>query len=65
MGQWTEDKKEELVRMVEDEKFRYERLGSDGTYRGHVNWAALARRYGFSGSAPVQKQYRAITGKEA
>ena len=63
-GKWTETNKKELVQMVEDETFRNEALGADGTHNDHVNWAALARRYGFSGPAPVHRQYQAITGKD-
>lgn len=63
-GKWTDANKEELVKMVEDASFRTEILGSDGTHNGFPNWSALARRYGFSGVAPVYRQYQAITNKD-
>jgi hypothetical protein len=63
-GKWTDASKEELVKMVEDASFRTEILGNDGTHNGHPNWSALARRYGFSGVAPVHRQYQAITNKD-
>jgi len=63
-GKWSEASKEELVKMVEDESFRTEILGSDGTRNGFPNWSALARRYGFSGVAPIHRQYQAITNKD-
>ena len=63
-GKWTEEHKAELVRLVEDEAFRTETLGADGTHNGNVNWSALARRYGFSGINPIHRQYQATTGKD-
>jgi hypothetical protein len=63
-GKWSEANKEELVKMVEDASFRTEILGSDGTRNGFPNWSALARRYGFSGVAPIHRQYQAITNKD-
>jgi hypothetical protein len=63
-GKWTDATKEELVKMVEDDDFRTEMLGADATHNGHPNWSALARRYGFSGVAPVHRQYQAITNKD-
>ena len=63
-GKWTDAHKEELVKMVEDATFRTEILGSDGTHNGFPNWSALARRYGFSGVAPIHRQYQASTGKD-
>lgn len=63
-GKWTEANKEELKRIVDDEAFRTETLGADGTHNGNVNWAALARRYGFSGPAPIHRQYKAMTGRD-
>jgi hypothetical protein len=63
-GKWTDENKAELVKMVEDATFRTEILGSDGTHNGFPNWSALARRYGFSGVAPVHRQYQAITNKD-
>lgn len=63
-GKWDDDSKAELVRLVDDEDFREEVLGKEGTRQGHVNWAALARRYGFSGNQPIHRQYKLMTGKE-
>jgi len=63
-ARWSDANKAEMVRLVEDADFREETLGKEGTRLGHVNWAALARRYGFSGTAPIHRQYQVITKKE-
>ena len=63
-GQWTEANKAEMVRLVEDVTFREDTLDKDATHQGHVNWAALARRYGFSGTGPIHRMYTAMTGKD-
>jgi hypothetical protein len=61
---WTEDAKKELVELVENDDLRREKLGERANHNGHINWASLARRYGFSGAGPVYRQYESITGKK-
>lgn len=60
----NDEQKQELVRLVEDEAYRSEVLGKEGTHQGHVNWTGLARRYGFATPAPIHRQYQNITGKD-
>lgn len=62
-GKWTEENKEEMVRLVENDSLRAERLGEEGTRNGIVNWSALAARYGFSTSDPIRRMYHQLTGK--
>lgn len=62
---WSEESKEEMVKLVDDASLREEVLGKDGTRNGIVNWALLANRYGYSTSDPLRKLYRQLTGKEA
>jgi hypothetical protein len=62
---WTEESAKELVELVENDELRREKLGDDGSHAGNINWASLARRYGFSGAAPVYRKYEEMTGKKA
>lgn len=61
---WSEEAKKELVELVENEDMRFAKLGDRANHAGHINWAALARRYGFAGAGPVYRQYEALTGKQ-
>lgn len=63
-GKWTEAGKEEMIKLVDDPVFRRMILGDRGTHQGHVNWSALADRYKFSGTGPIQRQYKEITGRD-
>lgn len=60
---WSEEAKKELVELVENEDMRRAKLGDRANHAGHINWTALARRYGFAGAGPVYRQYESITGK--
>jgi transposase-like protein len=61
---WSEEAKKELVELVENEDMRIAKLGDRANHAGHINWTALARRYGFAGAGPVYRQYEAMTGKQ-
>lgn len=61
---WSEEAKKELVELVENEDIRVAKLGDRANHAGHINWTALARRYGFAGAGPVYRQYEAMTGKQ-
>jgi hypothetical protein len=63
-GKWTEDHKKEMVLLIEDPAERAKTLG-DEDRPGTINWAALARRYGFSGPEPIRRMYHQMTGKDA
>lgn len=63
-AKWSNEAKKELVDLVENEGLRIAKLGEKANHAGHINWTALARRYGFAGANPVYRQYKELTGKE-
>lgn len=63
-AKWTEENKRELVELVDDEEKRKLILGDKANHAGHINWTALARRYGFAGAGPLYRQYQLMTGRE-
>ena len=63
-GAWTDTSRAELVKLADDAAYREATLGKEGNRAGLPNWAAMARHLGFSGTAPLLRQYKATTGKE-
>lgn len=62
-AKWSDEAKKELVELVDNEEKRKEKLGDKANHAGHINWTALARRYGFAGAGPLYRQYELMTGK--
>lgn len=63
-AKWSEKNKRELVDLVDNEDRRKAVLGDKANHAGHINWTALARRYGFAGAGPLYRQYQLMTGRE-
>lgn len=63
-AKWSEEAKKELVELVDNEEKRKAELGDKANHAGHINWTALARRYGFAGAGPLYRQYQILTGRD-
>lgn len=59
---WTQQLEEELIQLVEDEEFRKEKLGKDALRGGALNWAGVARHFGYNNGAVVKNKYNELKG---
>lgn len=59
---WTPELEAELIRLVEDDEFRMEKLGKKGTHGNTANFASLGRHFGFSSGITVNKKYCELKG---
>ncbi|KAL4443409.1 hypothetical protein ABPG75_011146 [Micractinium tetrahymenae] len=59
---WTQQLEAELVQLVEDEEFRKEKLGKDAQRGGALNWAGVARHFGYNNGAAVKNKYNELKG---
>ncbi|KAL4858609.1 K(+) efflux antiporter 5 [Chlorella vulgaris] len=60
--QWTEELTRDLINIVDDDEYRTQHLGKEGTRGGHINWAAVGRHFGFSGSGSLKAKYAELKG---
>lgn len=59
---WTTETESELLRLADDDSYREETLGKEGTRKGAINWAAVARHFGFSNGTHVKQKYSELKG---
>lgn len=62
---WTDEMKEELVKLVEDKDYRSEKIGKEGSNKeGKVVWVNVARYFNFKTANPAKSHYYKAKGIE-